>query len=92
MVHLTQDQVSRYLEKRLTRTERVELSEHLSICEHCRPKSTEHRSFQIRGQRNICPTGRSGKFSLRFRAINSRRAVAIDMQSVGLSAREANRG
>jgi putative zinc finger protein len=46
MVHLTQDQLHRYLEKRLTRSERVLVSEHLSTCEQCRAQVTLNPEFQ----------------------------------------------
>jgi hypothetical protein len=85
MVHLTQDQVSRYLEKRLTRTERVELSEHLSICEHCRAQviqSTEFQRFASNGIFALTGITREIKLSpFRLGRLTGAERLAIDMRN-----------
>ena len=85
MVHLTQDQVSRYLEKRLTRMERVEFSEHLSICEQCRAQviqSTEFQRFASNGIFALTGVTRERKLSpFRFRRLTGAERLAIDMRN-----------
>lgn len=85
MVHLTADQVSRYLEKRLTRMERVELSEHLSICEQCRAQviqSTEFQRLASNGIFALTGVTRERRFSpLRFRRLTGAERLAIDMRN-----------
>ncbi len=84
MVHLTEDQVSRYLEKRLTRMERVEFSEHLSICEQCRAqviRTSEFQRFASNGIFALTGVTRERKFSpLRFRRLTGAERLAIDMR------------
>ena len=84
MVHLTQDQVSRYLEKRLTRMERVEFSEHLSICEQCRAQviqSTEFQRFASNGIFALTGVTRERKLSpFRFGRLTGAERLAIDMR------------
>ncbi len=85
MVHLTQDQVSRYLEKRLTRMERVEFSEHLSICEQCRAQviqSTEFQRFASNGIFALTGVTRERKLSrFRFGRLTGAERLAIDMRN-----------
>ena len=85
MVHLTEDQVSRYLEKRLTRMERVEFSEHLSICEQCRAQviqSTEFQPFAANGIFALTGVTPERKFSRwRFRRLTGTERLAIDMRN-----------
>jgi hypothetical protein len=85
MVHLTEDQVSRYLEKRLTRMERVEFSEHLSICEQCRAQviqSTEFQRFASNGIFALTGVTPERKFSpWRFRRLTGTERLAIDMRN-----------
>src|SRR5580700_2331087 len=85
MVHLTEDQVSRYLEKRLTRMERVEFSEHLSICEQCRAQviqSTEFQRFASDGIFVLTGVTPERKFSSwRFRRLTGTERLAIDMRN-----------
>jgi hypothetical protein len=85
MVHLTEDQVSRYLEKRLTRPERVAVSEHMSICEQCRAQVIQRNEFQRLAANGIFAlTGvtRERKFSpLRFRQLTGTERLAIDMRN-----------
>jgi hypothetical protein len=85
MVHLTQDQVSRYLEKRLTRMERVELSEHLSICEQCRAQviqSTEFQRFASNGIFALTGVTRERRLSsFRFGRLTGAERLAIDMRN-----------
>ena len=85
MVHLTEDQVSRYLEKRLTRMERVEFSEHLSICEQCRAqviRSAEFQRFASNGIFALTGVTPERKFSpWRFRRLTGAERLAIDMRN-----------
>ena len=84
MVHLTEDQVHRYLEKRLTRTERVLVSEHLSACEQCRTQVTLNPDFQRFAADGISAlTGATGKrkaYRLPFRRLTGTERLAIDMR------------
>jgi hypothetical protein len=83
MVHLTGDQVRRYLEKRLTRSERVSASEHLAACEQCRAQVTQSPEFQRLASRGITAlTGitREKKLPrLPFRELTGTERLAIDM-------------
>jgi hypothetical protein len=85
MVHLTEDQVSRYLEKRLTRMERVEFSEHLAICEQCRAqviRTAEFQRFASNGIFALTGVARERKFSpWRFRRLTGTERLAIDMRN-----------
>ena len=85
MVHLTEDQVSRYLEKRLTRMERVEFSEHLSICEQCRAQviqSTEFQRVASNGMFALTGVTRESKPSpFRFGRLTGVERLAIDMRN-----------
>jgi hypothetical protein len=84
MVHLTQDQVHRYLEKTLTRTERVLVSEHLSACEQCRTQVTLNPDFQRFAADGISAlTGATGKrkaYRLPFRRLTGTERLASDMR------------
>src|ERR1700756_1377588 len=84
MVHLTQDQVHRYLEKTLTRTERVLVSEHLSGCEQCRTQVTLNPDFQRFAADGISAlTGATGKrkaYRLPFRRLTGTERLASDMR------------
>jgi hypothetical protein len=84
MVHLTEDQVSRYLEKRLTRMERVAVSEHLSNCEQCRAQVIRSTEFQRSASNGILTlTGATGERKLsirRFRRLAGAERLAIDMR------------
>jgi len=84
MVHLTEEQVHRYLEKRLTRTERVLVSEHLSACAQCRTQVTLDPHFQRLAAGGITAlTGATGKrkaYRLPFRRLTGTERLAIDMR------------
>src|SRR5260370_9644932 len=81
MVHLTEDQVSRYLEKRLTRMERVAVSEHLSNCEQCRAQVIRSTEFQRSASNGILTlTGATGESKLsimRCRQLNPSQLLAL---------------
>jgi hypothetical protein len=83
MVHLTEDQIGRYLEKRLTRSERVSVSEHLSTCEQCRARVTQSPDFQrlaLRGISALTGVTREKRLSqLPFRRLTGAERLAIDM-------------
>ena len=84
MVHLTEDQVHRYLEKRLTRTERLLVSEHLSACAQCRTQVTLNPDFQRFATDGISAlTGATGKrkaYRLPFRRLTGTERLAVDMR------------